>query len=109
MGEAHQESRLGDRSRDGAQWKGNPATISHDVPCPAAQLVRRPPEVHMTQPATAREEAQRRFKAAWNDSQSGGSPPDLDAFLAPFEEPERSAVRAELLELDQLFRRRSSD
>jgi len=63
----------------------------------------------MTQPATAREEAQRRFKAAWNDSQSGGSPPDLDAFLAPFEEPERSAVRAELLELDQLFRRRSSD
>ncbi|MBI1918212.1 MAG: tetratricopeptide repeat protein [Planctomycetes bacterium] len=63
----------------------------------------------MTQPGTAREEAQRRFKAAWNDSLSGGNPPDLDSFLAPFEEPERSVVRAELLELDHLFRRRSSD
>jgi len=63
----------------------------------------------MTQSVTAREEVQRRFEAAWNDSRSGGNPPDLDSFLAPFEEPERSAVRAELLQLDQLFRRRSSE
>jgi len=63
----------------------------------------------MTQSATTREEVQRRFEAAWNESLSGGAPPDLDSFLGPFEEPERSAVRAELLQLDQHFRRRSSE
>jgi len=60
----------------------------------------------MTQPATPREEAQRRFEAAWNDTLSGGSPPVLDSFLAPFEESERSSVRAELQELDRRFRLR---
>ena len=44
----------------------------------------------MIQSVTAREEAQRRFEAAWNDSLSGGNPPDLvqrqrEEWLALFE------------------------
>jgi hypothetical protein len=65
----------------------------------------------MSQPLLTREEIRRRFVAAWNDSLAGSTgltPPDLEPYLAPFEEPERSAVRSELEELDRSFRSKVS-
>ena len=63
----------------------------------------------MSQPAPNREEVRRRFEAAWNDRPPGSAPPDLESFLGPFDEPERSALRSELEELDRFYRGRSGD
>src|SRR5437899_89033 len=63
----------------------------------------------MSQPAPSREEVRRRFEAAWNERPPGSTPPDLESFLGPFEEPERSAVRSELEELARVYRGRTGD
>ncbi|HJT77999.1 MAG TPA: protein kinase, partial [Gemmataceae bacterium] len=57
---------------------------------------------------SSREEVRQRFVAAWEDTAKGGPLPTVEAFVAPFAEPERSAVRSELLALDQSYRERRS-
>jgi serine/threonine-protein kinase len=58
-------------------------------------------------PATLppREEVLRRFAAAWADMVPGSPTPDIETFLSPFSEPERSAVRSELETMQAAYQR----
>ena len=48
----------------------------------------------------------RRFAAAWDEAARGQPPPDLDEYLHPVPEPERSRLRQELESVEQSYRRR---
>ena len=52
-------------------------------------------------PAGSHDEVRRRFLAEIEASARGGPQPDIESFVAPFAEPERSEVRAELEALRQ--------
>jgi serine/threonine protein kinase len=59
-------------------------------------------------PAGFRDELRRRFLAEIEASSHGGPQPNLESFVAPFEEPERSELRAELEALRQSSREREA-
>jgi serine/threonine-protein kinase len=57
-------------------------------------------------PAGSRDEVRRRFLAQVEASARGGPPPNVESFVTPFPEPERSRLRAELEALWRICRDR---
>jgi hypothetical protein len=44
------------------------------------------------------------FESAWQKASGGGPPPTIDVYLTEVSEPERSAIRKSLEQIDQLYR-----
>jgi hypothetical protein len=59
-------------------------------------------------PEPSLDEARARFLAACESGSGDGQPPDLEAFLAPFEEPEYSSLRAQLEEIKRKYESKES-